>query len=151
MRLSFHSTWLVDLLKKMHQNRKLTFIDVGVNLGQTLLGLKSIDHEGLRYIGIEPNPVCVNYLGKLISCNNFNDSIILPTALSSRNGAIGFIVSSDSDEAASIVAELRPDKFQKKKQYVPILKFDDIDFLRDAPETIIKIFTGLIKAIMSQK
>ena len=42
------------------------FIDVGVNVGQTLLKLKSISSE-INYLGFEPNPNCVNYLKNLIT------------------------------------------------------------------------------------
>jgi hypothetical protein len=51
--------WMIDLLKIILPIEKERFIDVGVNIGQTLLKLRSIS-DNIDYIGFEPNPVCIN-------------------------------------------------------------------------------------------
>ena len=49
-------SWGVNLLKKIFPIiNKGIFVDVGVNIGQTLLKLKAVDNE-MNYIGFEPNP-----------------------------------------------------------------------------------------------
>lgn len=50
--------WMIPLIEKLLSIKKGTFIDIGVNIGQTLIKLKSIDPE-INYIGFEPNPMCV--------------------------------------------------------------------------------------------
>ena len=57
--------WMTDLLKIILPIENKTFIDVGVNVGQSLLKLKSISAE-INYIGFEPNPICIHYLTKLM-------------------------------------------------------------------------------------
>ena len=50
---------MIDILKIVLPIENKKFIDVGVNIGQTLLKLKSVSSE-IDYIGFEPNPICVN-------------------------------------------------------------------------------------------
>jgi FkbM family methyltransferase len=135
----FASSWLVDLLKKMHGGKAVTIFDVGVNLGQTMLGIKTLEKKDIKYIGFEPNPVCIYYLENLINYNDFKDCQIIPAALSSKSDILSFIVSSDTDDAGTIVQELRPDKFEKKKQHVSAIKFDDTGFAKNTGDIIVKI------------
>lgn len=61
--------WLYRELKKCHAQYPISlFIDIGVNIGQTLLKVKAIDKH-IRYIGFEPNPTCVYYTEYLIRLN----------------------------------------------------------------------------------
>jgi len=49
---------MIDLLKKILLLKDGVFIDIGMNLGQTLIKLKCVD-PNIRYFGFEPNPGCV--------------------------------------------------------------------------------------------
>src|SRR5690606_12356138 len=60
--------WLSDLVKKMQVDERTIFLDVGVNIGQTILQVKAI-YPKIRYIGFEPNSVCVAYLNHLVTLN----------------------------------------------------------------------------------
>src|SRR6202012_2839597 len=83
MRQDFANSWLICLFKKMPGiDKDVTIIDIGVNLGQTLLGIKTISNRRIKYIGFEPNPMCVYYAEKLIDYNNFKNCQIIPAALS---------------------------------------------------------------------
>jgi len=54
--------WMTDLLRDLFQYRPDgIFIDVGVNVGQTLIKLRRLRPEQ-PYLGLEPNPSCLHYL-----------------------------------------------------------------------------------------
>ena len=65
--------------------RSGTFIDVGVNVGQTLLKVKVLD-RGRAYVGFETNPRCCQYVEELIRVNRFTDCTLVPAGLSDRSG-----------------------------------------------------------------
>lgn len=73
------------------------FIDVGVNIGQTLMKVKSIDKD-ILYVGFEPNPNCVNYVNKFIEVNHIENCTIYPVGLSEK---IGFETLYADNEVAS--------------------------------------------------
>lgn len=61
------------------------FIDVGVNIGQTLLNVRSIDKDR-NYIGFEPNPTCINYVMELIKINDFKNTTLIPFGIAGNDG-----------------------------------------------------------------
>src|SRR5690606_22235943 len=71
--------WLNSLLRKLIPVYCNTdyFLDVGVNVGQTLLKVKLVNKEA-NYLGFDPNPNCLFYLYCLIRCNKFENVTILP-------------------------------------------------------------------------
>ena len=76
--------WMIDILKIVLPIDGKNFIDVGANIGQTLLKLRSVSSK-INYIGFEPNPICVNYISKLIEENNFSNTQIIPSGISDKN------------------------------------------------------------------
>src|SRR5262245_40272959 len=62
--------WMLEILDGLLARTKGAFIDVGVNVGQTLVKVKSISIDR-SYIGFEPNPACLYYVGELIKQNQF--------------------------------------------------------------------------------
>ena len=56
--------WKTDLIKRLVLPNDGAFIDVGANVGQTLLDTLNA-HPMVQYIGFEPNPSCVFYLRTL--------------------------------------------------------------------------------------
>jgi hypothetical protein len=61
------------------------FVDVGANLGQTLIEFWLID-SGNSYIGFEPNEACIEYLETLININSLDGCKIIPVGLFNKNG-----------------------------------------------------------------
>jgi FkbM family methyltransferase len=121
--------WMGDLLKKLNPllfTNKEVFIDVGVNTGQTLLKLKSLD-IGCTYYGFEPNPYCVYYLNELIRANSFSDTYIVSTGLSANPGIEELFLYYEifTDSSASTVKDFRGPTFSKKYT-VPIIDLDSI-------------------------
>lgn len=125
--LTISEPWMIDLLRKLLNKRKGMFIDVGTNLGQTLIKLRCI-HPYIEYIGLEPNPVCVFYLGELIRRNNFGNCTILPVGLFDNNGLLqlDFFNESVVDSSASLIKSFRPGHKVDHRHYVPVLTFETI-------------------------
>jgi len=116
--------WMIKLLDMIIPLNNGVFIDVGVNSGQTLIKLKSID-EAFPYIGFEPNPVCVYYVQSLIEHNRLRDVTLIPIGLSDQTsiGEINYFQEGETDSTASIIPEFRPDQKVLRKEYIPIFNF----------------------------
>jgi FkbM family methyltransferase len=101
-----------------------TVVDVGVNLGQTLIRVRGIDPDRM-YIGFEPNPTCVFYSRMLASMNKFNDCPIVPVGLSTEDGIVDLVMNNDdlTDPAASIVQNFRPGKPIVHRIPVAVMRF----------------------------
>src|SRR5262249_26387993 len=61
------------------------FLDVGMNVGQTLIKAKALDRSR-PYFGFEPNAACCQYVEHLIRVNRFPSCTIVPAGLSDRPG-----------------------------------------------------------------
>ena len=102
-----HEPWLADVIAKLLETTPGGFIDVGVNLGQTMLKVAAADPTR-RYVGFEPNPACADYASELIRANGL-DFVVIPAGLGSRPGVLTLQLYSDegTDPSASLVADFR--------------------------------------------
>lgn len=135
-----HESGLFALLKRLVKSpMEGCFIDVGVNIGQTLLKVKSIDRT-IQYIGFEPNPHCLYYLTELLSCNNFHDVTIFPVALSIQIGItdLNFFSNDQIDSSASIVPGFRKRKPLRKIK-IPVMDSSNVQLFESTKAVIIKI------------
>lgn len=125
--LNTSEPWMIDVLKIVLPLGNKSFIDVGINIGQTLLKLRSIS-TNIAYVGFEPNPHCVNYVYKLIEKNGFKNTMVIPVGISDKTdiGVLNFIGNSKDDSAASMIAEFRKDIIPKRKAYIPLFKFEEV-------------------------
>ena len=126
--LSTEERWLDLLIAKLISVEEGgSFLDVGVNIGQTLLKLKSI-HPNMHYIGFEPNPVCVQYAEDLITLNSLTAVEIFPVALSKTSGVknLRLFSSSKSDSTATIIPGFRGQDRVLKEVKVPAYNFSDL-------------------------
>ena len=117
--------WLLGVLRRLFALRDGAFIDVGMNLGQTLLKVKLLD-PSREYIGFEPNPRAFDYAAQLLARNKFTACTLVPAGLSSRSGIATLFSTADVDPSASIVAGFRSDDRYTRKQVVTVLKGDDV-------------------------
>ncbi|QOR76694.1 MAG: FkbM family methyltransferase [Thermoflavifilum sp.] len=130
--------WMFDLLSILIPKKDGCFVDVGANIGQTLIAVKRIKRD-VTYIGFEPNPFCVYYLQKLILNNKFINTYIIPAAISSNTGLMDLQLYSLrlTDSSASIIKDFRTGSvvntvnvvslssdFIKIDQKISILKID---------------------------
>lgn len=108
--LEMSEMWMIDLLKNHIKIKPGTFVDVGTNVGQTLLKVKSI--QEMEYICFEPNPDCVSYLHDLISINNSLKNVkIIPVGVSDENTLSNFnIYNGPMDSSASIKTHFNSQK-----------------------------------------
>lgn len=94
--------WMSGILKEIFQFDSGCFYDIGVNLGQTLIKVRTLD-TNRKYVGFEPNPSCLFYLQRLISANQWNQVMIVPVGLSNTNGLVELSGSSDTDPGSTII------------------------------------------------
>ena len=113
--------WMIELLKIVTPVSSGTFVDVGVNTGQTLLKLKSVSDK-IKYVGFEPNPTCIYYVNELIRLNDLRDTELLPVGISAETkvGKLFFYDKSISDSSASVIEDFRPGEKIERSEYVPL-------------------------------
>ena len=118
--------WMIDLFKKINHLLSGTFIDVGVNTGQTLLKLKSVNSR-LKYIGFEPNPNCVYYVNELVSVNKLENIELYPVGISNNDNVLSLNIFYDNnlDSSATIIENFRDQKVFKKI-HVPVFQVKTI-------------------------
>lgn len=131
-------SWMVSLLRKLLPLvEDKTFIDVGVNIGQTLLKLKSVS-QNMNYIGFEPNPSAVFYTNELIKSNHFKNTSIIPIGLSNKTEVLTLKMynKSDVDASASILAEFRPNEKIIEEKIIPVFNVNDLTNLKSTLEKV---------------
>jgi FkbM family methyltransferase len=119
--------WMVDLLGALLPLRAGAFLDVGVNLGQTLLAMNALD-PARAYVGLEPNPRCVAYVEALKKANGLANCTVLPVALGSDAAIrrLEFYHGDTTDSSASLVANFRPDQELTHVILVPVFAYEDV-------------------------
>jgi FkbM family methyltransferase len=132
--------WMKEILRKLlPQMKEKTFIDVGVNIGQTLLTVKSIVPK-VDYLGFEPNPRCIRYVEALTASNNVEPVQLVPAALGENDGVI--ILYKDprqpEDSSATIVREFR-EIADRQQILVPVISYKSFSFWQNRTAGIIKI------------
>lgn len=104
MRLCFQ--WF----SKYADGNKVTLIDIGANIGQTLLAARQSLIK-MDYYGIEPNPRSLSYLIKFCNENKWDDVVLISSPCSDSTNlplTLSFDPSSTSP-GASLVSDLRSD------------------------------------------
>jgi FkbM family methyltransferase len=136
-----NEVWLSVILKKLgaYLGGDRSFIDVGVNVGQTLLLLKSL-YPQTPYYGFEPNPVCVLYANNLIEKNRVVNANIFPFGLSDRNAIVDliFFLEYNDDSTASVIQGFRKDDV-KRLEKVSLFNFDGLPEGKTFRPGIVKI------------
>jgi FkbM family methyltransferase len=102
------------------------FIDVGANIGQTLIKILSIDAER-TYVGFEPQLDCSFYLSQFIKENKLRTHTIFPIGLSNQNAIIPLLKRDDhADLFASTIEGFRPDEFYGTRESIYVARGDDV-------------------------
>ena len=113
--------WMIGLLTKLRPVYGGAFVDVGVNIGQTLIKAYSVFGK-MTYVGFEPNPTCVAYCRELLELNDFGDAVVLPIGVSddARVMKLNFFHKDAADPTASIIERFRPDQPIERQSYVSV-------------------------------
>lgn len=112
-----------------------TFVDVGANIGQTLVKVAACDRDR-RYVGFEPQPSCIGYLARLIEINRLGGFRVFPVGLFSSRGIAALSCGADADPGASLVPELRAKQYSVS---VPVLLEVGDEIFRSLGEEAISV------------
>lgn len=106
IRYRSNEPWMSEVIRGLIAYRSGVFIDCGVNTGQTLLKLKSVE-PGYPYIGFEPNPACVYYVNTLIQMNRICECTLVPAGLAPTTGiaTLNLFDTAAHDDKASLIPE----------------------------------------------
>lgn len=106
-------------LSLLDKKKKSLILDVGANLGQSLLVAKS--HSDNRVVCYEPSPSCVKILQHTVHKNSFRGVIIRSMGLGSRAGSLQLFGSGACDSNASLVPGFRSEATQSTTVQVSTL------------------------------
>jgi len=135
--------WMTELLSTLLPDlRDEIFVDIGANLGQTLLKFKSVS-TSVDYYGFEPNPACCYYLEQLIAENHFDKTVVFPVAIAEEIGVASLYIHHTDDTAGSSASLLKDFKnevvsFQKMIPVFNLTYFRE-RYFEDKPVGILKI------------
>jgi FkbM family methyltransferase len=143
-------SWKVKIIHRFNNISTGTFIDIGANLGQTLIefwiantfsnqsSISSSQQSAVSsqqsavkeylissYIGFEPNQSCVRYLNSIIDINALQGYKIIPIGLFNESKSLSLYTQSDYDACATVVEDLRPER-KYEIESVTCRKFDDV-------------------------
>lgn len=121
----YDGVWKKNFFEKLLKLKEGIFIDIGVNIGQTLILLRAFD-EKIQYIGFEPNAACIYYVNLLMRANKFKNSVVVPTGVYNSNNIMSFDITGDSDQGGTIVQNLRPGLNYLENIFVPVFDFDTL-------------------------
>lgn len=132
--------WMLDIIYILCKNKFNLFIDVGTNIGQTLIKYKKVTHNN-NYIGFEPNPNCFFYLNKLIHINRLNHCSIIPVGLSDKSCIknLYFYYNNPADATATTIERLRPENKIMEKKSIATFRLDELDLNISKENLILKI------------
>lgn len=110
--------WMFQLLSKILCYKEGCFIDVGVNIGQTLIHFKTLKTDKL-YIGFEPNPTCIFYTQQLINKNRWLNCTLIPCAIYHTNELTPInYYSIGTDSMATLISDFREDRNVVKSEFI---------------------------------
>lgn len=127
--------WMNILLQKLGSNNT-RFLDVGVNVGQTLLKWKTLFPDS-EYVGFEPNVDCVYYVQDLVEKNGFSNCRLYPYAISTEkiSNELYLLGTDRADSSATTIPNFRKDEERVAVQ-IESLPLSEID---SNPFDLIKI------------
>ncbi len=138
--LTVSELWMCDLIRYSLSVKEGIFMDVGVNVGQTLIKLRAVD-EKRPYVGFEPNPECNHYFNQLVKINKFKDVDLIPVGLFDRDTILTLKLYSDSlvDSSASVIDNFKAGAIYYKMN-VPVFEYSHISNVQKQPAiAVIKI------------
>ena len=106
-------------LRRALDKRPGTFVDVGANIGQTLIKLLSVDPER-QYIGFEPQIRACATIAQFIDDNRIRTAEVLPIGLSDRNGTITFYSRNAFDDMATTVVPENPNCSEQESSSIQV-------------------------------
>ena len=137
----FSEPWMMTLLSRLVAAESGIFVDVGANVGQTLLKLRALSPDR-QYVGFEPNPVCVQYLNEFVRANSLRSCQIFPVGLATCNAVLELDFYSDdrSDSSASIIKGFRPEGEVRSSALIPVFRYEHLrPYITPGKVSVLKI------------
>jgi FkbM family methyltransferase len=138
--LTWRDNWKSQIIRQILEVSDGDFIDVGANVGQTLIDFYSVG-MARRYIGFEPNPSSYASLRAFTTENSFDSCTILPIGLSDGLHVLNLYsaVGASTDQGASIIPDIRGCR-ELQPTTILCCRFDDLrDDLKIRSIGLIKI------------
>lgn len=110
-----HEPHLLPVLERVLSGSKGAFVDIGVNVGQTLTKVLTLDPTR-RYVGFEPQIACCFFVDQFLRDNDITHAHVLPMALYDANRVCLLYSNNEYDEMASLVGEI--DGSGRKRQSI---------------------------------
>jgi FkbM family methyltransferase len=119
--------WIYLTLLNLHKSKKINaFLDIGINLGQTLIKIKSIDKE-IFYFGFDPNPNCIFYVDYLSRLNNLIATESVCVGLGQHKTFLDLKYEGIEDTRATVVDVTGTFRNHMYYRKVPIYPLDDLN------------------------
>lgn len=124
--LDSHEPHMQALLERLYKPGTL-LVDVGVNIGQTLVKYVSVAGKTCRYVGFEPNPRAASYVDEIILRNGLMNAAVVPVGLGATTRIATLLLGTEgtTDPGASIDADMRDAAFYGARKAVPVFNGDD--------------------------
>lgn len=124
--IAMRESWFTNILKVLLEKtaNNSVFVDVGANVGQTLIKFKSINNN-MEYIGFEPNPACMKYLYALVEMNRFENISLYTLGLSLKNEIQHLYADNIHASGASVIKDFRKKKKIVYTMNVSLVRGDD--------------------------
>ena len=137
--IEMHEPGVEKIIGSVLNRRPGAFIDVGANIGQTLLKVLKHDRDR-QYMGFDVHSFCCAYVERLIEVNKLSHCCILPIGLSDKSKVAALHHNGPHDPSASVVEHFRAKQFYRDKKWAWVERGDDIiRQLRLSPICAIKI------------
>lgn len=132
--------WNTEAIAAILRSRKGCLIDVGANVGQTLLDFCAAPVRS-TYIGFEPNIRCYDHLAEIVSANALEACTLVPAALGDHDGLASLYHCASVDAGATTLSELRP-RLSPRATPICMYRLDTVvDILPEPEIALIKIDT----------
>jgi FkbM family methyltransferase len=152
-------SWMDPVYQAALRCRPGAFLDVGVNLGQTLLKVLAYD-RCRQYLGFEPHPACSFLVQQFIDDNNLEHCKIIPVGLYNCDRIITLYGrDNDYSATATVVDGFRPAAFYSSQRFVSVRQGDHVlaeidvhsaDIIKvDVEGGELEVFQGLSKTLRS--
>jgi FkbM family methyltransferase len=154
-----YEKWIFNLFIKINQINAINiFLDVGINTGQSLISIKTINPT-VQYYGFEPNPICIFYVEYLAKLNKLSNINLICLGLGDKSSILN-LNSGGSADSRSTFNETNAMQMQlRESRTVPIYRLDQLKYTFTKEDNILlkvdvegfefEVFSGSIEFIRS--
>lgn len=123
--LDLHEEHMRTVLERIYTPGTL-LIDVGANIGQTLIKYALLAGPDCHYVGFEPNLKAAAYVDEIIIRNTLVSALVIPVGLGAGKGMTELLMASagSTDPAASINPLMRDSSFYAARKVVAVTDGD---------------------------